>query len=145
MSPVSGKEYLKQLNHTIKIMIGDWNGDGHNIYETYLIRSNFNKIWMSRAYEAASDELGFCFINEVATEYQNPYAPGYVVAKLREVLEDDNILMDDNMIDTDYRIYSEQYLDIYLRILKFGDPDFRYEFVEHDDQIDIGGYGLFSQ
>jgi hypothetical protein len=144
--PMIAKEYLDSLSNTIDLVMGDWSDDGHGETEQVTIKSNFNKIWIDRAYESASDILGFCFINEVAKNYEEPYIDNELIIKLREVLEEPNLL--DGVIDEHAEcigIDSYEYLDIYLKIIKLGDPDFKYKIIgDNNEQINIGGYGLFT-
>ena len=143
---LSGKDYLNTLNNTIDLVIGDWSKDGHEQSETITIKSNFNTIWIKRAYEQASAILGFCFINESATEYEKPFVPEYVYNKLITVFDKD--IIDELIIyedDEEYRIDStDNYLALYLMIIELGEPDFKYKILgENNESIKIGGYGLF--
>ncbi|MBC8427485.1 MAG: hypothetical protein H8D97_01195 [Proteobacteria bacterium] len=144
---LSSKDYFNSMRHIIKLVIGDCSRkDGHNMHENILIKSNLNKIWIDRAYEEASAILGFCFIEEVATEYEEPIAPKYVITKLRKAFNEPNLLMSENDNDRqNYYINTEQYLDSFLKIIKLGHPEFKYKFINHDEYIMIGGYGLFSK
>jgi hypothetical protein len=143
---LSGKEYLNTLNNTLDLIMGDWSDDGHGETETVVIKSNLNHVWMSRAYDQASAILGFCFVNDVATEYEEPYISMEAITKLREILEEPELL--DGVVDNEagcIGISTEEYLDIYLKIIKLGEPDFKYEILGQENEvIKIGGYGLFQ-
>jgi hypothetical protein len=143
---LSGKDYLNSMTNTIDLVIGDWSDDGHGETETVTIKSNFNSVWMGRAYEQASVILGFCFVTDVAYEYETPYISMELITKLREVLEEPNLL--DGDIDPEAEcigIEVDEYLDIYLKIIKLGEPDFKYKVLGQENEvINIGGYGLFQ-
>ena len=144
MPELSGKDYLNTLSNNINLIIGDWSDDGHCQTEQVTIKSNFNKVWINRAYKNGCEKLGFDWCQKAATTFEDPYINEECVSILREVFED-NTLLEDGYNNEEYLLTPDSYLDIYLRIVKFGDSSFKYEIVsDTNEQINIGGYGLFQ-
>lgn len=146
--PLSGKDYLNALNNTIRFTVGDYSQDGHNQLKQYIIKTNLNSVWIKRAYDEASATLGFCFVNEVATEYEEPFVPEFVYDKLINVFDYD-IIKELAPYDDYHKKYviddPDNYVELYLMIIGLGEPDFKYEHMKFEgDNINIGGYGIFQ-
>ncbi len=123
----------------LELRIGDWSGDGHGITESLFFHVNSIEE-VEGGYAEGCKILGFDFTSEVASDYEDTKVPAHILEKLNEhgLLED---------FDTEdweeFGIDYDQYLKIYLNIVKLGNPNFHIK--EHKMQtIDIGGYGFFG-
>jgi len=140
-------DFCKKINskwHSISLVMGDYGGDGHAETRETIICSNLTPTKFQAAYQQASKQLGFDFINEVATEYEDSSMFVSRVKKLREagaeiVIEDEEYVSGGKV-----SLSQDEYLAIYLAIIKIGNAKFQYQKIEAKTQIDIGGYGLFS-
>lgn len=127
--------------HLIKLIVGDWSGDGHRQCDTFVIESEFSPEKINKAYGKATKILGFDLIEEVCAEYEESTLDPEVMAKMRC----NGIDPDDYAETYDNKTViweSCRYADLYLRIVKLGDPSF--EFIKIQEEcwsIHIGGYG----
>jgi len=141
----------KQSTETnrIKLMMCDWSGDGHNISEDTFIDTNLTKKEINEAYEKATELLGFSFCDDVASDYEDSQIEVEKVKKLRELgytkefgYDGDDLEDDMGMVPLDV----EGFLNVYLFLIKLGNPAFTYSIIKEDMEgwIEIGGYGLFQ-
>jgi phosphopantothenoylcysteine synthetase/decarboxylase len=130
--------------------MGDWSSDGHGKTDNLVIKSNLTVAEINEAYKRGTKIVGFDFCDEVAKEYEDRrlsnehmkllVAQGYDEKSVERV-EYDN---DDDDYDGDYSLWTDSYPDIWLFIVKLGNPNFKYEeVVDSAQRINIGGYGLF--
>jgi hypothetical protein len=140
------------LVNTISLVIGDWSGDGHDKRETIIILSNLNNKDINKAYKKGSEKLGFDFCNDVCRDYEDHEISkdklDLLIAnglKIKDIAFDDYDLKEFEK-DGTLRLWTEPFAEIYLFIVKLGNPDFEYTFLEgkSDPSIHIGGYGLYE-
>jgi hypothetical protein len=144
-----------RLKYTIALILGDWSQDGHKQTETVSIKSNLSSDEIMHAYEKASKSLGFNFINEVASDYEDNCLErdklkalmnhGLSLKKMLkydyDVEEAQKCLDDEN--SRGIYLYTESYINIFLAIVKIGNENFKYR-PSKKDTLNIGGYGLFT-
>lgn len=143
------------LSHVTSLVIGDWSDDGHGKTDMTVIRSNLDSEQIGEAYEAGSKKLGFNFIEEVATDYEDSsldlvkfktlidaglsieeaFKYDYEIKEAKKALEDED--------SEGFHLWTESYRSIFLFIVKLGNKDFKYK-ISQGNQIHIGGYGLFE-
>lgn len=129
------------MNSSITLVVGDWSGDGHDKTENIFIKCNRSIDEVNEAYKAGTKIVGFDLVDSLCEEYEDRRIPIEAVTSL----QDNGIEIDwDDEVDPDVgvNIYHEEFVEIYLAIVKLGDPDFKYE-RQSPPVINIGGYGLF--
>ena len=130
------------MSKVINLVMGDWSSDGHGKTETVSIKSNLDKEEIKAAYKAGTKILGFDFINEVCADYgchhRLPQENFETLVK-HGMRRDNWDMYDENTIS----MWTDSFSEIYLFIVKLGNPEFEYKTVKAAT-IDIGGYGLFD-
>jgi hypothetical protein len=147
----------------IKIVIGSQNSDGRK--DCFMFSSNHDgKAW-KEAVEKAEKQLKISLDDDVASEWEHPYMfesdyqtlkqNGWNVAELEVEEEPKGVGKYDEEFATPEHIeklkgprrhiYVEEYLDLYLFLVKFGNPDIEMEPIEEgpENYIHAGGHGLF--
>lgn len=130
--------------NTINLIVGDWGGDGHNMTNTITIKTNYTADQIRDTFVENSKNLNFLLLDycseyEESTINKNILDP--VLQELNITVEKLNIENDYN--DESYYFDSDSYARLYLAIVKYNNPGFNYKFVNSDNTVDIGGYGLF--
>lgn len=131
-----------------ELEMGDESCDGHCLTKTRTICSPLSNEDMNAAYKSGSEILGFNFITDVAAEYEDSSLSMEKLTKLRShniatwKFEDEEYAEEGEVLES-VGLNPENYSEIYLEIIKLGNPDFSYETLEGKN-ISIGGYGLFS-
>ena len=141
------------MENTVALIMGDPSRDGHGHTELITIKSNLTKDEISLAYIAGTALMGFNFKEECCAEYEDYTISQPYVAKICEMggqdlfalknipsNEDDFDLDDD---DEEFACDTDLFVDVYLRIVKVGEPKFEYQLLQ-DRPLFIGGYGLFN-
>ena len=122
----------------VELVVGDKGCDGHEKNVSFFVHAN-SKEELKDGYAAGCRILGFDFIKECCEEYEDNHIPEWALEKLQEhgLLED--IVTDDW---GDFGVDWDQWVDIYLGIVKLGNPNFHIK--KHTmETLGIGGYGLF--
>ena len=124
-------------SHTIVFRAGDSSGDGHEKHRDWTVCSNLSKAEINDAYLAAVKKLGFDPTDNF-DEYKANRLPSDQADKL---IENGFEPVDREEGGTVY-FYPRALFDLFLFMVKLGNPEFVYEEVKADE-IYIGGYGLF--
>jgi hypothetical protein len=137
----------KTLKHNVRLVLGDWSGDGHEKTSVQFFASNLRGSEIQKAYNAGTKIVGFDLSENVARKYGDNSISIENVNKLKEL--GCKVFDNPNEYEFDekkgYSIWTTSFTDIYLFICKLGNPEFEYEFVfDPTDSINIGGYGLFN-
>lgn len=122
----------------VELVIGDWSGDGHEKRESVFVHVT-SKEELQDGYAAGCKILGFDFIKECCEEYEDNHIAEEYLEKLRE----HGLLEGETTEDWDeFGVDYDQWADIYLGIVKLGNPNFHIK--KHTmETLRIGGYGLF--
>lgn len=124
--------------NTITLIVGDFSdGMERNI------SCNLTSKELEAAFEKGEEIIGIRFQDHFL-EYGNYELPISMIKKMSKFFETglDNLdNLDDD--DVDY-IIAIEYLELWLKIAKVGNPELDYEFCKSNPYIHIGGYGLFS-
>jgi hypothetical protein len=131
----------------ITLVMGDWSYDGHGKTETISVLSSKGLSAVIAAYKKGVQAVGLDLTDEVACDYEDStlsaehlatlVAAGYQIEGLEEA-EGEPVPKDYQYLSTD------QFVDMWLFIVRKGDPDLRIEVGAQDPTINIGGYGLFG-
>lgn len=130
------------------LIVGDWSRDGHERSDTYLISSNLDGPGIKEAFKKGSKIVGFNLTDDVAADYRSVSLPTELCEKLwdnghRFGLQDGEILAD-SLDENGLYLWPEAFVEVYLFIVKLGDPSFEHEFVRGSHTINVGGYGLYD-
>lgn len=124
----------------IELVVGDPSHDGHGLTRSIIIDSNLSEKDLNRAYILGSNKLSFDLIEDVASNYRDNIISRDFFLKMISLGYEKLHL--DSQNDFDY-LDSDLFFDMFLFIVKLGDPSFVYNIVEIPN-INIGGYGLFK-
>jgi hypothetical protein len=124
------------MKHTVELVLGDWSDDGHGKTATFVITSNLDGSGIEKAYQAGTKILGFDFSETVCEDYGDTSLPISVLEKLVEHG------FDKSTLECEDSLWRDSFRDIYLFIVKLGEPNFEFSFILLDS-LKIGGYGLF--
>lgn len=136
----------------ISLVVGDWSGDGHDKRETVNIKSNLDKKAMEKAYKKGTKKLGFDFCKDVCAEYEdNKLPPEKLDALVKLGLETKGMGLEYDLKrikkdeGVEIGLWHDDFVEIYLFIVKLGDDEFTFEYLNADANptINIGGYGMF--
>lgn len=130
------------LSYDIELTVGDYWNDGHGQHRSVIIRSSLFGEEIKEAYLEGCNKVGINLVDDICRSYEDGciskidyekfVAAGFTHPYGPEYSTDDNY----------YCLDSEFYTDLYLFMIKLGNPEFEYEKIK-TDKIDIGGYGLF--
>lgn len=127
----------------VNLIIGDSSNDGHGNSIIVTIESNLSITDLKSAFQKGSEYIGID-LYAVDCDYQDPF----ISFEDQEVLEKAGFKFPEIIeYDPDYGngINTNVYTEIWLFIVKVGNPNFKYKIVNSDlSIIDIGGYGLFN-
>lgn len=132
----------------IQFVLGDWSKDGHGITKLFTFDINADRDRVMQAYAAGCEIVGFDLTdycadfeeNTIPAEiYDKFIAAGGVFEKGKEPEVNDI----DADIPTEYFMYIDSYMYMWLGIAKIGLPELTWKEVRCTS-IDIGGYGLFT-
>jgi len=120
--------------YTINLVLGDISGDGHQQSHTKTILSNLDVHDFLNAYAKGSNLAGVD-ITELCKDYEDDIIPEEDVVKLKKAGLD--FAISDG-------IWIQEFVAIYLFLVKLGNPSFTYEELDKENTIKIGGYGIFG-
>ena len=126
--------------HTIVFEAGDSSGDGHGKSRDWTIYSNLSKTEVQAAYGKAVTDLGFD-----PTDNFDDYEANRLPSDQADKLIANGFVPVDRYDDGTIYFYPQALFNLFLFMVKLGNPEFEYE--EDKDKgrnvIHIGGYGLF--
>lgn len=126
-------------SHTIRLIVGDWYGNGHDKTEDVIVKTNLDKNALLAAFKEGSEELGFNFQEKVCADYED----NTIADKYSWILQGHGIeVFSDEEFEEANALDTISYVKIWLEIAKLGNEDLEYEIV-NTPSIPIGGYGLF--
>lgn len=140
--------------YNIVFTLGDRWADGHGGYETFHMRSNYAPGAIKIAYIQASKLLGFDFIKECCSEYEEYYIkPEYTKVLIdKGIIDKEHINKDDNYIPIgaywvgESGSATDEFVDIFIKIVRLINPNFILEDRNlQEESLDIlegAGYGI---
>ena len=136
------------MHNSIRLVVGDWSGDGHEKTQDIWILSNRTEKQIQKAYKAGTKQVGFDLSETVCRNYEDCYISKEklkTLASLGMVLRSHDGTPYELEQDEDrFVMEAETFADMYLFIASLGDPDLKYQYdYTPDNHINIGGYGLF--
>ena len=125
----------------ICLRTGDASGDGHEKSDETYILSNLSLVDLQQAYERGISNLGID-ISLHCRKYEDNTFPKKDYENLIQAGYNDNgdNLWEDNDI---YYMELKVFIKIWLFIARFGNKSFEYKFLECNNSLNIGGYGLY--
>jgi hypothetical protein len=125
-------------SYTIKLIVGDWSNDGHNMSDEIVIFSNIDGNQIRDAFKLGTEVIGFDLTNE-CSDYEQHQLSAKALACINDQFGD-RYRLD---IDEDGGVSVTTHVDLYLAIAKLGNAEFEWQLQHYSATIDIGGYGLF--
>ena len=145
--------------NTFEVVMGDWSGDGHNITETAIIKTNLDhkqiveamtraqkeldiKPGRGHAHKQGSERLHLC------EDYEDNTISFELAKKLKETIGFE-VESDTDDEDEEIYLYSDAFLDLWIKVLEYGarlnglEPIVEHASKDYQSLL-IGGYGLFS-
>lgn len=125
----------------ISLNTGDVGDDGHGKYDSTYILSNLSHTELQQAYNQGSSQLGID-ITLYCKEYVDNTFPKDDYDKLIQSgydHHDDNLWEDNNIYYMEIKVF----IKLWLFIAGIGNTSFEYKYLECDNTLDIGGYGLY--
>ena len=119
--------------YNIKLVVGDNSGDGHMHKDTIIVISTHPRDQVEKAHKKACDELGIDWYL-ICLEYEDNNIDGEYLKILQKVIP--------NEVGDGYYIYTEQFVSIYIALVRLGDPSIEIKIATYE-HIYIGGYGLY--
>lgn len=143
---------MTKLVNSINLIVGDWSHDGHSMTDTIAIKSNLTKEEIKNAYKQGVKTIGIDLSKDICTEYDvcsiskeqfdKFISLGFVPSWMKKY-KPERLAKEFSKIDLDF--IGEFFVEMYLFTVKLGNSDFEYEIEDEcENEINIGGYGLFS-
>lgn len=133
--------------HRVKLVVGDWSGDGHDKSEDVYCNSNKPLIEVEAAYGKGCQRLGFDLIKDYCEAYEDDRIENSTLEALAKALPSFGEEWNLNLLDDDegyYRIMStDEWVDLVLTVARIGDPELQITVAPHEGSWKVGGYGLF--
>lgn len=132
-----------------ELSMGDWSCDGHCIQKTRNVCTSLSLEEIQSAYAAATEKVAFNYVEEVAIDYEDSSLTADKLKILRDngiatwEFEDETYLEEGETLEA-VGLDADSHSEIYLQLLKLGNPNFKYERIQ-GKTLRIGGYGLFYQ
>ena len=126
----------------ITLIVGDL-GDGHEKKEETNIFCNLTNNELEDAFKKGEKIIGIRFSDKFS-DYRDHKLPASMIKKMTKSFDIDFVSSED-LKDSDYIILMcGEYLDLWLKIAKVGNPELVYEICKSNPYLYIGGYGLFT-
>lgn len=138
--------------HNITFTLGDPSDDGHGRIKEYHIRCNYSAEEITEAYKKATSILGFDYVENVCSEYEE----SYIDPDKACILIERGIISSEYLEPEDY--YSikkgsywvddcDEYVRIFFEIIKLILPDCEWRVANYNEEclslLNCAGYGLF--
>lgn len=130
------------MKYKIAITVGDYSGDCHDKKDIFLFQSNCSSSALYSAYRRGVKIVDVDLSRDVCANYGGSTIMGAYYTKLLSHKLIDKTFNCYGDEDDRIFIYPEEFVKIYLGIVKLGFPDFSFEEIM-PDTINIGGYGLY--
>lgn len=126
----------------IRLIMGDTSDDGHGKTITICYDVNVSSYELKQAFIRGTDTLGVD-LEEICSGYGDNILDNEDYEKLSKHIDVESIGFD--IFEDEINIPHEAYAELWMRIAQVGDPSIKFELLhDTDDEIDIGGYGLFQ-
>lgn len=128
------------MDNLIKLVVGDWYGDGHNFREYIDVRVNVQLYRLDTAYLLGTEIIGMNLEKEVEDYEVDSLSIAFVKA-CSDYLPIHKYVAD--LEENDFTIDVDDYAKLWLDIACLGNPSIQYEIIYTPVRV-IGGYGLIS-
>ena len=128
--------------YIVRVVLGDEYDDGHGKSYSINIESNLKEKEIKKAYNIGSKKVNVNLLS-LCEEFECCYIPKKEYDKLIDngykFSETTICYTEDDTVD----IQIDEYINIWLFLVKKGNENFEYSIIESDYEMNIGGYGLF--
>lgn len=141
----------------IKIEIGDWSGDGHNISEVVELMSNRTIEELSILYKKSCQLTGLQFTTNGDESGRNRHwtemgkwkvLQDYQQHKLTDFQIEEFSKYGIEVDSEDFKYETFKFTQLFLQFLKLSDPDFEWEIIEEKEKEKVLrlfiGYGIYE-
>lgn len=132
--------------YCVTLVVGDWSRDGHEKTDTISIESNLSPKDIEKAYKKGTKKIGVDLSKTIVADYECNVMSSADVAKfvaagfdLQEFLGAYYEINEDGSLE----LGVDEFVDLYLFVVKTGNADFISKRIEPYSNINIGGYGLY--
>lgn len=132
--------------HRVKLVLGDPGGDGHDKHDSVEFMCNKNGNEIGQLYDMGV-KLHTCDITSQCEEYEDSSLSEEYIQLAKATLghfPEAKKILDDS--EANGYIEETKFAKLFMYTVKQIAPDFEFEMVvpDYNNEIDIGGYGLFS-
>jgi len=128
----------------IKLVIGDWSGDGHEKTVDFIVDTNCSEEQLEEAYKKGVEVCGIDLTRNFCEEYEEDFLTEHEYKDFKEL----NLFDEDTKYfewNNKYYVTKRDFAKIWMTIAQRGNPLLDYKFVSDEfPEINIGGYGLFQ-
>lgn len=128
------------MEHIIKLVTGDWSGDGHCMTSTKIFKSNVSEDELQQAYRKGVNLVGVD-VSRLCENYEDNTIPSETARRINDSIP--NTFEDDEFEEGGIWTNDDDFTYLWIAIAKAGNPDIVMEEIT-GSSINIGGYGLFS-
>ena len=140
---------MSELKYNVCFTLGDPSGDGHANTSDYHMVSNHPAKEIDEAYKKATEILGFDFIEEVGSDYQDSHIrePYFSILVDKGVIDKKDYEYEyKGEIEIDTYIGEDEYLDIFENIINLVLPDFTMQYRNLEEEqifcLEGAAYGI---
>lgn len=139
------------MTYKINLVMGDYSGDGNGRTKKYEIESSLSAKEIQAAYKKATKIIGIDLVEDICNHgeavIKKNQLDKFVAqgADFPDIFGYDQKDIDEKITNQE-RFYMDQegFLNLYLFMIKLGDPGFTYEFAINDSEdVAIGGDSFF--
>lgn len=139
--------------HNITFTLGDPSDDGHGKTKTFHIQCNYSVEEITEAYKKATSILGFDYVEDVCSEYEERY----INPDEARILIEHGIISSEDLESEDYYSVKKgsywidecgDYVDIFFEIIRLVLFDCEWHIADYNEKcllpLEGAGYGLFG-
>lgn len=129
----------------IRLILGDWSGDGHGKSEDIYVECNLDKDNLAKAFDAGVKKLEVD-ISDCCSDYEDSSIPRdiyQIIAAVDPKWTKKLLGEEEPENEYDYVEY-KTFATLWMLTAQAGNPDLKWDFCEDSPYIAIGGYGLFG-
>lgn len=134
--------------HVVRLVMGDWAHDGHGRVYEVVLRSNLDAEQVESAFGLGVGRLGGLDVTELCGQADRAGLSSAIDPTHREVLQDAGFDFGPDFVGLGPNDWAHLDPTVFASIFMFtaglGDPSLRWEPIDPDAVLRIGGYGLLE-
>lgn len=133
------------MKHNIDLVVGDWSSDGHGISSSVPFIANFPLEDVEKFHAQAAKQHGLDFATQCEDYEDSCLSEDFLEAALIAFANHPTALsFFQELVKEDGYVKADEFCFVYMYIAELGQPLLKWQHVEGNPSIAIGGYGLFS-